>query len=57
MLHDLSPRSRLALAVLLTVAALMPLVALMPTYMRWKERQIVQGALNQSYTANVSDSL
>ncbi len=55
-IHHLSRTAKGALVLLLSVAVMLPLIALLPTYLNWKEKQATQKALDATYTASVSDT-
>jgi hypothetical protein len=55
--HTLPRGPKLALVLLLSLAVILPLIALMPSYLTWKERQAAERSIEQSYTASVSDTL
>lgn len=51
-IHELSRGSKTALIALLSLAVILPLLALLPRYIAWEQKRATQ----QSYTANASDS-
>jgi hypothetical protein len=55
-IHHLSRGSKRALVLLLSLAIMLPLIALLPHYINWKEKQATQRAIDQSYTASVESA-
>lgn len=56
-IHSLSRPAKLAFVLVLSLAIILPLIALVPRYVRWRETQLTQKALESSFTASVSDTL
>ncbi len=56
-IHELSRGAKAALVGLLSLAIILPLVALLPRYMEWQQQRASQRAVEQRFRANVSDSL
>ena len=56
-IHHLSRPAKGALVLLLSIAVVLPLIALVPSYLHWQETRTAQRAIDQSYTASVSDTL